>query len=305
MKQVKKYSGVVIPMVTPFTADMKLDHAAVRKIFEYFHSHGVYPFVLGTTGEAASIPISMKKEFLRLAGQLKAKDGLLYAGISANAVYESIELAKYSFDEGVDVVVTTLPTYYSLTESSILKYFEALAEQIPGPLMIYNIPATTHMSIPLQVIDRLSHHPHIVGTKDSERNEERLNESIRMWSSRNDFSHLLGWATKSAEAIMLGSDGLVPSTGNFQAGLYVDLYNAAKKADKENALALQELSDALGNLYQQGRTLGESLWALKVLMKEFGLCEPHVLPPLYEQSAMEQKKLQEGLRQIVKAEAKL
>jgi 4-hydroxy-tetrahydrodipicolinate synthase len=304
MAKNKKYSGIVIPTVTPLTADMKLDHAAVRNMIHFFHEHGAHPFVLGTTGEAASVPVVMKKEFLQLAGKLKSKDSLLYAGISTNALDESIELAKYSFDQGADVVVTTLPSYYSLSESFMLKYFEQLAENIPGPMMIYNIPATTHMSIPLQVIERLSHHENIVGTKDSERNEERLKESIRLWKARNDFSHLLGWAAKSANAILLGSDGLVPSTGNFQPKLYVDLYNSARGGEEEKALALQELSDVLGNLYQQGRTLGESLWALKVLMKESGLCEPYVLPPLYEQGEVEVKKLQAGLQQVLKAEVK-
>jgi len=305
MKQNKKYGGVVIPAVTPFTAELKLDHSAVVRMFDYFHEHGVHPFVLGTTGEAASIPMGMKKEFLQLAGKRKNKGELLYAGIAANARQESIDLAKYSFDQGADVVVATLPSYYSLTESSMLKYFEELADEIPGPLMIYNIPATTYMSIPLRIIDILSHHNNIVGTKDSERSEERLKESIQMWKDRSDFSHLLGWAAKSADAILLGSDGLVPSTGNFQAKLYADLFEAARQNDIEKAFALQELSDRLGSLYQQGRTLGESLWALKVLMKEFGICERFVLPPLYEQTDAEIKKLQEGLQQILKAEVKM
>jgi len=304
MEQNKKYSGVVIPTITPFTAELKLDHSAVVRMFDYFHDHHVHPFVLGTTGEAASIPITMKKEFLQLAGKHKSKDELLYAGIAANAMQESVDLAKYSFDQGVDVVVATLPSYYPLTESSMLKYFEELADDLPGPLMIYNIPATTYMSIPLQVIDKLSYHDNIVGTKDSERSEERLKESIQMWKDRNEFSHLLGWAAKSADAIILGSDGLVPSTGNFQPKLYADLYGAARTNDIGRAFALQGLSDRLGSLYQHGRTLGESLWALKVLMKEFRLCEHFVLPPLYEQTDTEIKKLQEGLQQILKAEAK-
>src|ERR1700752_4106868 len=113
MKQNKKYSGVVIPTITPFTSDLKLDYSAVGRMFDYFHQHGVHPFVLGTTGEAPSIPMAMKKEFLQLAGKLKGNDDLLYAGISTNAMEESIELAKYSFDQGVDVVVATLPSSYT------------------------------------------------------------------------------------------------------------------------------------------------------------------------------------------------
>ena len=302
MNTAKKYRGVVIPVVTPLTSDHKLDHGAVERMFDHFHQSEVHPFILGTTGEATSFPFSMKIEFLQLAGRLKKNSDVLYAGISANALAESIALAKHSFDNGVNVVVATLPSYYALTESMMLKYLEQLAENIQGPLMIYNIPATTHMSIPLQIIDKLSHHPNIVGIKDSERNEERLMQSIQLWKDRKDFSHFLGWAAKSAEALLSGSDGLVPSTGNFEPKIYADLYKAAVENDKNKAHYLQRLSDVLGNLYQQGRTLGESLWALKVLMKEVGLCETYVMPPIYPQSNEEEIKLVKGLKEIMKGE---
>ena len=296
----KKYSGVIIPAVTPLTAKHSLDHGAVEKIFDHFHNSSVHPFILGTTGEAASLPLSMKNEFLQLAGKLKKKGYLLYAGISANAFVESVELARRSFDHGVDVVVATIPSYYSLTETAMLRYFEELAEAVKGPLMIYNIPATTHMSIPLNVIDHLSYHSNVVGTKDSERNESRLTMSIELWKERDDFSHLLGWAAKSADALLAGSDGLVPSTGNVQPQLYADLYAAARRKDRLKTFSLQKISDDLGNIYQAGRTLGESLWALKVLMKQTGLCEMNVMPPIYEGTADEEEKLLSAFDKILK-----
>ena len=58
------------------------------------------------------------------------------------------------------------------------RYFEQLADAIPLPLIIYNIPATTHSSVPLQIIDDLSYHSNIIGLKDSEENVERLHESL-------------------------------------------------------------------------------------------------------------------------------
>ena len=302
MKTEKKYSGVVVPAVTPLTEDHKLDHSSVERMFNHFHENGVHTFILGTTGEAASLSLSLKKEYVQTAGSQKKSDTVLYAGISSNVLAESIALAKHGFDNGVDVVVANLPSYYSLTESAILKYLEQLTDQVSGPLMIYNIPSTTHMSIPINTIDQLSHHPNIVGIKDSERNEERLKESVQRWKERNDFSHFLGWAAKSADALLMGSDGLVPSTANFQPKLYAELYKAAKGNNIEKAYSLQQMSDALGNVYQQGRTLAESLWALKVLTKELGLCQSYVMPPIYEHSLEEEKKLQTAVKEILKKE---
>lgn len=302
MKPPKKYSGVVIPAVTPLTADHKLDTAAVEKIFNGFRSSGVQPFVLGTTGEAASLPFSLKKEFLAVAGRLKQSGDVLYAGISANVLAESVVLAQCAFDNGADAAVATLPSYYALTDAGMLRYFSELADAVPGPLMIYNIPATTHMSVPLDVVEQLSRHHNLVGLKDSERNADRMTEAIERWQGRDDFSYFLGWAAKSADAVLTGGDGLVPSTGNFHPALYRDLFAAAQTGDKGRALNLQSLSDALGNLYQQGRTLGESLWALKVLMNEIGLCGTQVMPPLYAQGHDEEQRLRSAFQQLLNAE---
>ena len=299
MKKEKKYSGVVIPAVTPLTESFALDVDAVERMFDHFRNASVIPFILGTTGEASSVSTSMKKEFFKAAGRLKQSDDVLYAGISSNVFEESVELSKQAFDNGVDVVVATLPSYYALTDDGMFRYFSELADVVNGPLMIYNIPATTHMSIPLDVVERLSAHQNIVGLKDSERNEGRLDESLQRWKDRDDFNYFLGWAAKSAHAILNGGDGLVPSTGNFHPGLYRDLCKAAKEEEKDQALNLQTLSDTLGNLYQQGRTLGESLWALKVLMKELNLCEAVVLPPLYPQGTDEEEKLKAAFQEII------
>lgn len=301
MNKKKKYRGIVVPAVTPLTADYKLDQEAVEKIFSNFYEHDLMPFISGTTGEASSLPTSVKNDYIRLASKLKKRGTLLYAGISSNCLAESIDLAKKSFDAGVDVVAATLPSYYLLSEDQMKKYFEQLAERVPGPLIIYNIPATTHMSIPLKLIEELSYHEKIVGSKDSERSEERLKMSITLWSNREDFSHFVGWAAKSAEALLNGS-GLIPSTGNLHPGLYKEMLEAADSGNSEKAFQLQKVSDVLSNLYQHGRLLGESLWALKVLMNEAGLCDPYVMPPLQPLSSEEENRLRNDLQKIIDKE---
>jgi dihydrodipicolinate synthase/N-acetylneuraminate lyase len=298
MKSNKKYSGVIVPTVTPLTSNYKLDHAAVEKMFNNFYNNNVMPFIIGTTGESASLPTEVKKDFIDVATKLKKPETVLYAGIASNVFQESVELAKYCFDKGIDVVAANLPSYYALSNEQIKKYFEQLAGAVPGPLIIYNIPATTHMSIPLSIIEELSHHPNIVGTKDSERSEERLQQSLALWSKREDFSHFLGWAAKSADALINGTDGLIPSTGNLHPSIYNEMVQAVDANEHAKAYDLQRISDVLGDLYQKGRTLGESLWALKFLMRQAGLCEPHVMPPLQPLSADEEQKLVSAFNEI-------
>jgi dihydrodipicolinate synthase/N-acetylneuraminate lyase len=280
MKNKKKYSGVIVPAITPLTEKFHLDDRAVEKIFALFYQHDISPFILGTTGEAASLPLQLKKDYVLAAEKNKKMGTLLYAGIGSNVLGESIEFASYCSLHAVDVLVATLPSYYALTEKQMLRYFTQLADAISLPLFIYNIPATTHMSIPLAVIDELSRHKNIAGIKDSERSDERLQESLKLWKDRTDFHYILGWAAKSADALLQGADGLVPSTGNLYPEIYADMIKAWEQGDKEKMVAMQQLSDEYGALYQSNRTLGESLHALKLLMKEKGLCEEYVMPPL-------------------------
>jgi len=296
MSKEKKYKGIIVPAITPLTTKFTLDKRAVEKILARFYQYDISPFILGTTGESASLPESVKKDYVIAAAQHKKPGSILYAGISSNVVEESIGFAKFCADNAVDAVAATLPSYYALNEGQMKKYFETLADSIPLPLVIYNIPATTHMSIPLSVIDELSHHPNIIATKDSERSDERLNQSLALWKDRNDFGHFLGWAAKSADALIGGSSGLIPSTGNLFPEVYSIMLDAVNEGNNDKAYEMQKLCDQYGNLYQSGRTLGESLWALKVLMKEFGLCESIVMPPLQPQSMEEEIKLLESLK---------
>lgn len=300
MMSAKKYQGIIIPAVTPLTADHKLDHEAVERVFANFSQNNVYPFILGTTGESASLPYRLKTEFIELSAQLKQPGEMLYAGIASNCFEESVDLADVCFANNVDAVVATLPSYYLLSEGQMRKYFERLADTCKVPLILYNIPATVHQSVPLHIIEDLSYHPNVVAVKDSERNNVRLDESLSLWADREDFSFFLGWAAQSADALIKGCDGIVPSTGNLHPEIYHEMFQAVQSGDHERAFALQVISDELGNLYQKGRTLGESLWALKTLMHEKGLCEPHVMPPLEPMSDEERVTVVESLNEFLK-----
>jgi dihydrodipicolinate synthase/N-acetylneuraminate lyase len=281
MKPDKKFKGTIVPAITPLTTGYQLDEEAVERMFAHLQDNDAMPFILGTTGESASLPAEVKNAYLAKAVKLKAPGAQLYVGVSSNTIKETINLANQSFDAGADAVAATLPSYYTLSEDQMKRYFMQLADEVTGPLIIYNIPATTHMSIPLELIEELSYHENIVGTKDSERSQSRLSDSLKLWANRPDFSHFLGWAAQSAYALLNGSDGLIPSTGNLAPEVYCEMNKAVLRGDTEAAYFYQHQSDELGNLYQSGRLLGESLRALKLLMNEVGLCQPVVMPPLH------------------------
>lgn len=275
-----KYRGVVVPMVTPVTQGGELDVAAVERIIEFFAQHNVAPLLMGTTGEGNSVSAADGQLLVETAVNAAKGRILIYAGLTGNCFIEQIKQAEAYTRAGADVIVATLPSYYALTEQQMYDYYYTLAECITGPLMLYNILATTHMSIPVGVIKRLADHPNIVGLKDSERDLERMQQCVALSKDREDFAYFCGWAAQSAYSLSIGGDGIVPSTGNYVPDMFNGLYDAAVKDDMETANRLQDETNEIAKIYQAGRTLGQSLAALKVMMSTKGLCDPWMLMPL-------------------------
>ncbi|NDV80384.1 dihydrodipicolinate synthase family protein [Bacteroides sp. 51] len=304
-----KYRGVVVPMITPVTEQGELDIQAVEKIIELFAKHGVSPLLMGTTGEGNSVSPQQGYLFVKTAAataaarcraQVSMREGaacpgevpmLIYAGLNGCCVSEHIRSANQYHQLGADVIVATLPSYYALTDEQIYNYYKTLADNITAPLMLYNIKATTHMSIPVEVVKRLSNHPNIVGLKDSERDLERMEACLAISKDNPDFAYFCGWAAQSASSVLNGADGIVPSTGNFTPELFAELYDAAVSGDAGKANDLQKKTDEIARIYQEGRTLGQSLAALKVMMNTQKLCQPWMLAPLTRLSAEEEKEI--------------
>lgn len=279
---VKKFSGVVVPMVTPLHPNLSIDTMAVARIMKTFVENDIHPLVLGTTGESSSLDKKSGNELLQATLSQKGSTQKIYAGLVRNQVSSMIKWGNRYLDMGADAVVATMPSYYILTPEQMYTFYMQLADSLKGPLLLYNIKATTQMSIPLDIVERLSLHPNIWGLKDSERDYDRMKTCIETYKNRTDFSYFCGWGAQSAGSLQLGADGIVPSTGNVVPELYKQLYAAALKGDFQTAQEMQEHTDDVALQYQKDRTLGQSLAALKVLMQAKGLCGTTMMPPLTE-----------------------
>lgn len=289
MKNIKKYSGVVVPMVTPLRADKSIDLDAVTTLVNHLIEGGCHPFVLGTTGESSSVTFENKVALVKKTVEAASGKAMVYAGISGNSFQESLDQAKVFTDLGVDVLVAHVPYYYPLNQNHILNYYQQLASAVSLPLIVYNMPMTTNMSIDLETADVLSQHPNIVGYKESERGEERMAKAISLWKDREDFSYLLGWAAKSYEGMLLGADGLVPSTGNLTPQLYSTIYESVLSGNNEAAQKAQEKSDAISKVYQENQILCNAIPILKFLLAKYNLCTKEVLLPMINLNEEEEK----------------
>lgn len=293
---IDSYKGVIVPMVTPLTKEGKISTTFAKILIKNLLDNETIPFILGTTGESVSIPIQEKETLIEILISAKKQGTPAITGLLGLPVDETIAMANKYIKLGIDSVVLTLPSFYELNEIQMFNYYKQLAENIDGNIILYNIPKTVHQSIPLDVIEELSHFENIIGIKDSEPNRERIIESLRRWKDRKDFYHITGTNALMTLGLELGSKALVPSTANIVPGLYVELY---KKSSERNIKKVDEIfkqTIVWGEIYQHGKTLGNSLAALKYLLSEMDLCSPHMMSPLTELNDEEKKQLSQELK---------
>jgi len=300
MKNSKKYNGVVVPMVTPLNNDLSIDLNAVATLVNHLIDGGCHPFVLGTTGESSSISFESKVALVKKTVEIAKGKATVYAGISGNCFQESLEQAKIYTELGVDALVAHVPYYYPLSQKHILNYFQQLASAVSLPLIVYNMPMTTNMSIDLKTADELSKHPNIVGYKESERGEERMEKAIGLWKDRADFSYLLGWAAKSYEGMLLGADGLVPSTGNLTPQLYSTIYQNVLAGNNEAAQKAQEKSDVISKIYQENQIVTNAIPILKTMLAHFNLCSNEVLLPMIKVDTIKEQEVKTQITALAK-----
>jgi dihydrodipicolinate synthase/N-acetylneuraminate lyase len=211
-----------------------------------------------------------------------AGQATVYAGISANCMRESIEFSATYKKLGVGAVVAHVPSYYPLSDEEIERYFLRLADQVHLPLVLYNIPVTTHHSIALDTIDRLKKHSNVVALKDSAGDSKRLTDLLQLTGGRNGFPVLIGNSSVFTLGLKHGGVGLVPSGAHLCADLYHKMYVASGDQDWKTVELMQTETDKICAQYIKGRSLGQGLAVLKALLEQRGICGRTMLPPLLD-----------------------
>lgn len=291
-----KHEGVVVPMVTPLTGGGKLDDAAVDRLVEILiagGSNGI--FVLGTTGEGGRVPPHDRQRLVERVCNRAASRVLVYAGIGDRHP-EAATSANAYLAAGADAVVARAPISMPVTE--LESWYRSLLDQLEGPMILYNIPLLTGVSVPVELIADLLGHPRLAGMKDSENDAERMKTVLGRFGGRPDFSIYVGVGKLMKEGLRLGADGIVPSVGNLVPGVCRALWDSARLGDWEAACRHAERMSAVAAVYQAGRDLDGSLCALKGALSLQKVCERHMCPPLKPLSDDELKTVAARLEEL-------
>ena len=285
-------------MVTPLTASGGLDEAALHRIVDKQAAGGVQGiFVLGTTGEGAHVPPETRRKLVAETVKHVNRRMVVFAGLGDIRSVDVSEANQF-FHAGVDAVVAHPPISEKVPPRELRDWYWKLLDRVEGPLVLYNMPTTTKVSIPLDIVETFIGHPKVAGIKDSENDPQRLEELLSRCGGKSNFSVFVGVGALMEKGLRLGADGIVPSVGNLIPDICHKFCAAAKKADWAQVLDFSTRMNTIAALYQKGRTLNESLSVLKAAMSCRGLCSPHVLLPLHPLTEPQIEKLRHEMERL-------
>lgn len=293
MKPLSQLGGIIPPLITPLQPDLSLDVDHTITLLKHELAGGVHGiFILGTTGESASLSQDVKIDLIRLTcREVQGKIPVL-VGITGCSFVESLDLARVAEESGATALVAAPPYYMNIGQAELQAYYERLASEIPLPLMLYNMPSHTKISIEPPTVLALSNHPNIIGIKDSSGDMDYFKSLCHAFSARQEFRIFVGPEELLLESLELGGHGGVCGGANLYPQLYVDTFEAYQNGNLDLAKTLQETILFLSeNLYQNQSYRSSYLKGIKAAMSFEGLCQGILAPPLSAYSDLEKEVL--------------
>jgi 4-hydroxy-tetrahydrodipicolinate synthase len=267
-------NGVIVPLITPLRPDESLDETGLERLVEHVISGGVSGlFVLGSSGEGPTLPLSIKERLVRAVSQQAKGRVLVLVGTFGVGTTRTIEEAAQLTRHGGDAIVVTAPYYFAHSQEEIAAHITAVAQSQSVPTIIYNIPQMVKTVIEPQTLGQLAQVSQIIGVKDSYGDMVRFQETLKLQSE--SFSVFQGAEGVAALSIARGARGTVLGLANVAPKLCCDLLRAARSADLSPAWELQERLMTLWKLH----THGQWLPCLKAAVSLLGICGPTPAAP--------------------------
>jgi dihydrodipicolinate synthase/N-acetylneuraminate lyase len=229
----ERLHGVVPPAVTPLTAEGRLDADGLAALVEHLVNGGVHGlFMMGTTGEAYVLPDAVRREAVARAAEFLRGRLPLYVGIGDSSVERTLANAEHAAAAGADALVLISPPYLDYSEAERVGYFSSMAERLPRPMLVYNIPQVNKNPVTPAMLRELVGVPGIVGLKDSAGDAMRSSEVLAWLRAEHpDFRWFEGHDTLAAQSLAIGAHGIVNGGSNVFPRLYVALWDAAQRGD--------------------------------------------------------------------------
>ena len=237
LESAKQFRGLLTALITPLTDDGRLDEAALTRLVEDQIAGGVQGLVpCGTTGEAATLSHAEHIRVVEIVTTVADGRVPILAGAGSNSTREAIELARACKQLGVAGTLQVVPYYNKPPQDGLIRHFEAIADAVDLPIILYNIPGRTVINMVPETVAQLARHPNIVGIKDA--TSDMHTASLLRELCGEDFSLLSGDDFTILPFLATGGDGVISVVSNPAPQLVRALLDAFAAGDLGEARRL-------------------------------------------------------------------
>lgn len=289
MQTILKGTGVAL--VTPFKASLEIDFDSFKKLLDFDANHGVNYFVVnGTTGESATTNKKEKHELLDFIRKNNSKDLPIVYGTGGYDTLDIIDHVRSMDWSGVSALLSVSPYYNRPSQAGIIAHYQAIADECPVPVIMYNVPKRTGANMTAATTLTLAEHPNIIGIKEASGDMAQIIDILA--GKPNDFLMISGDDMCTLPMMAMGAVGVISVLANAfprEMSEMVRLALAGQFADAAEKLFYLSRINPL--MYIESSPVG-----VKEALTLIGICENHVRLPLVKGS----DHLREKIAQFIK-----
>lgn len=208
--------GCLLPIITPFTDDFKIDEPGLRVLIDYFINEQAAAAIIpcGTTGESPTLSHDEHLDVIKITVDAVAGRVPVIAGTGSNSTEEAVYMTKAAADIGVDATLQVGPYYNKPSQEGMFRHFEEIAKATDLPIIVYNIPGRTARNIEPETIIKLATEiDTIVGVKDASGDITQTMKIIKATHPYN-FHVYAGEDALTFSLLCLGGHGAVAAVGH-------------------------------------------------------------------------------------------
>ncbi|VAW83897.1 4-hydroxy-tetrahydrodipicolinate synthase [hydrothermal vent metagenome] len=228
------FHGSLVALVTPMSDGGAVDSVALERLVNFHVDKGTDAIVaVGTTGESATLSATEHCDVIKQVVEYAQGRVPIIAGTGSNSTTEAIDLTRCAMTAGADACLLVAPYYIKPTQEGIYLHHKAIAEAVPIPQILYNVPGRTVCDIQPETIARLAKISNIIGVKEATGDLSRISRILELCGDQMDIYS--GDDATAMEAILLGAKGDISVTANVAPQQMHDLCKAALAGDRNKA----------------------------------------------------------------------
>lgn len=286
------FTGAATALVTP-TTENGVDYAAFEKLINWQIDQGIDALVIcGTTGEASTLTDEEHRQVLKFAIDVVGGRVPMIAGTGSNDTAYAIDMTKYACEIGYDAVLVVTPYYNKTTQRGLIAMFTAIADASTKPLILYNVPGRTGVSIEPATYAALADHPMIAAIKEASGNISKVVETVALVGDKLDIYS--GNDDQIVPILACGGSGVISVLSNVAPKETSEMCHRFFNGDVKGAMDMQVKYLAVTNaLFCEVNPI-----PVKAAMAAMGYCENFLRLPLVPMEEGHEKMLLQKMREV-------